>query len=261
MKILHIFDTAGVGTTISETMDQLYGTKSKVLTTKGADPYHMAKIHSRFSGKLFLLSAFLQAYPFDVVWCHYNDRLISPLRRFYGKKVLIMHYHGDDIRIGGWKKSEPFWGRADLIFISTPDLAELPGAPDVTLVPAPVDTRMFTRPVGITGKGAVCFRTWQPHQDFATMLRNAEKNGLSPRVVDRHQEVIPHDRMPAFLSSFEYLIDQAPVAAFSRTALEALALGLKVIRWDGSMVEGLPDSWKPENVSSVAYRSILKARR
>jgi hypothetical protein len=38
------------------------------------------------------------------------------------------------------------------------------------------------------------------------------------------------------------------IPSLSKTALGALACGLKVVRWNEEVVEGLPEEYKPENV-------------
>jgi len=74
------------------------------------------------------------------------------------------------------------------------------------------------------------------------------KNGLKLEIVDRVRQPIPYMRLPTFLNSFEYYIDRNYIPSLSKTALEALACGVKVIRWDGKIIKKLPEQHKPENV-------------
>lgn len=47
----------------------------------------------------------------------------------------------------------------------------------------------------------------------------------------------------------------------SKTALEALACGLKVITWKGKIIEGLPPENHPENVAKRIFNIYLKVKR
>jgi hypothetical protein len=76
------------------------------------------------------------------------------------------------------------------------------------------------------------------------------------------------------LSRYEYYIDcrfstagttyGEALPILSKTAFEALACGCKVIRWDGQVVEGLPEAHRPENVVKgllMMYRKVLDPKR
>ena len=76
--------------------------------------------------------------------------------------------------------------------------------------------------------------------------------------------------MGAVLSSYEYYIDikrsVSPgalgelVQTLSKTGLEALACGCKVIQWDGDVIVGLPDEHHPKTVVNKLwelYQTIL----
>ena len=53
------------------------------------------------------------------------------------------------------------------------------------------------------------------------------------------------------LNRYEYCIDRTSPGSLSKTVLEALACGLKAIRWDGRVVSGLPKEHRPERVSGM----------
>ena len=58
-----------------------------------------------------------------------------------------------------------------------------------------------------------------------------------------------------------YYIDRTSPESLSKTALEALACGLKVIRWDGRVVSGLPEDHRPERVAEVVWRIYGRVRQ
>lgn len=53
------------------------------------------------------------------------------------------------------------------------------------------------------------------------------------------------------LNRYEYCIDRTSPESLSKTALEALACGLKVIRWDCRVVSGLLGEHRPERVHGM----------
>jgi hypothetical protein len=76
--------------------------------------------------------------------------------------------------------------------------------------------------------------------------KNVAKNlGLKLCVVDRKANPIPYAKLPHFLNTFEYYIDRNWIHSLSKTALEALACGLKVVKWDNRVIEKLPEEHNP----------------
>lgn len=69
---------------------------------------------------------------------------------------------------------------------------------------------------------------------------------------------IPHRKMPMLLNQYEYFIDHCHVPALSKTGLEALACGCKVVRWDGKIIQGLPLEHRPENVIEKLKKIYLE---
>ena len=82
--------------------------------------------------------------------------------------------------------------------------------------------------------------------------------GLS---VDLLGHGIPYGEMPKVLNRYEYYIDRMSPKSLSKTALEVLACGLKVIRWDGRVVSGLPLEHRPERVAEVGWRRYVRLRQ
>ena len=94
MKILHVWNTTGSGSTISKFMDRIYKTQSWVLTRRkfnslGHTTYGET---SKLGAKLFTLKAILKAMNYDIIHVHradYDAVVTAPLGKLMGKKVLV----------------------------------------------------------------------------------------------------------------------------------------------------------------------------
>jgi hypothetical protein len=120
-----------------------------------------------------------------------------------------------------------------------------------------VDTELFHESSKNTKKSNSALAFYY-HSDQTKANQYAQKYGLFLRILERE---IPHKELPQIFKEHEYYIDQTEIPSLSKTALEALACGLKVIRWDGKLVEKLPTEHKPENVAKKVweiYRQLKK---
>ncbi|MGA2663553.1 MAG: hypothetical protein ABSF83_01230 [Nitrososphaerales archaeon] len=268
MRVLHVWDVSGVASTIATHMDRLYQTQSELLVRArfshfGIETFPNTKVSN--SGALgFGLSALLRARSADVVHVHSFWKLVPNLKRLYPEKVVLLSFHNitDKYR---WTERRSSIARADLITVSTPNLITQDSPPGVVLVENPVDTDIFyDRHQHEPG-------TALHREAFATeeALEMAARRNLKIRVIPR-TESISHDEMGAVMAPYEYYIDvkRSPrvspeiLTATSRMGFEALASGLKLIRWDGSVLDGLPDQNRPEHVARTFfehYRRLLEA--
>ncbi len=256
MKILHVWSCAGISSLIGKYMDELHDTKSDVMITKkwnklGLNRYRTIEVTNK---PMFALNALFKASGYDIIHVHYHSIFVPFLKLMYGKKPVVMHFHGSDCR-GRWDKVSDWAELADTILVSTPDL--LDGAPEGTIyLPNPVDTEMFYNENKPRQPTAVHFSYHA--NDLASEYTST--HGLELEIVLPDQK-IPHLQMPQLLNKYEYYIDIKRNAikhvklleAMSKTGLEALACGCKVVRWDGEIVEGLPDQHRPENVVKRLY--------
>lgn len=250
MKILHIWNTAGVASTLAKFMDRIFGTQSAVMYRKAFDRFGYT-IYGELldcGAKEFVIRALLRTLKYDIIHVHSLDKLIPLIRLLNPRKPIVLHYHGSDIR-GRWKEKRRYWSQPNtVVLVSTPDLLE--GAPnEVIYLPNPVDTDLFHPDHSIYRKprSALAFRCYI---DEAKVRAYAEAYGLELTILERKY---PYLEMPKILSSYEYFIDKTELPSMSKTGLEALACGTKVIRWDGEIVARLPDEHKPENVVGKLY--------
>lgn len=244
MRILHIGNTAGVASVIAKFMDRMFDTKSLVVMRKVFDKYGLMIYGEAWDcgAKVFAFKCFLLARKFDIVHVHDFDKIVPLLKFFYSNKPVVLHYHGSRIR-NRWEERRKFWSKADVVFVSTSDLLE--GALDHAIyVPNPVDTDLFYPKTNCNRKpkSALAFRY---HLDEKKAINYAKKYGLQLAFLERN---IPYKEMPKILNQYEYYVDRTEISSLSKTALEALACGCKVINWKGEVVYGLPSKYYPRYV-------------
>ncbi len=142
MRVLNIWDTAGVASTLAKYIHKLYNVETKVITRANANPFNIPVYGDMHNGsaKRFVLKSILLARKYDIIHIHDLD-IVIPILKLY-RKPIIIHYHRTSIR-GKWKERVKFWSKADAIIVSTKDLLE--GAPNDTIyLPNPVDTELFS---------------------------------------------------------------------------------------------------------------------
>ena len=259
-KILHVWNTAGVGSVIAKFTDREFGTQSLVITRKAADRVGLTTYGRTYpdGAAAFFLRALWSSGAFDVIHVHSLDRVVPWLKRLRSKPVVV-HYHGTDIE-GRRPEKEERWKKADFVAVSTPNLLE--GAPSSAVhIPNPVDTDLF-RPTGAerVPNSALSFRYGMDSE----AQEAARKLGLDLTLVDRWS--VEHTRMPELLSRFSCYIDMrrppdhVVARSVGKAALEALACGCKVVDWEGKVTEGLPPEHDPREVASRwngVYRRLL----
>ncbi len=263
MRVLHVWSVAGVAEIIAKYMDRLTGTESKVLVRRKFDKFGY-NAQSRADGPyVFTARAILEARKHDIVQVHNWDRVVPLLGRF-SSAPRVLTYHNFNIA-NEWTARERYWSRTDARVIATPGLSEkVRGA---IFIADPVDTEAFYDKREHQ-KGTALHTEYGATGEAEAL---AKDRGLEFTVLRRDKEPVPHSEMPAILNRFEYYIDvkRSPsispdvIPATSKTCLEALACGCKVIRWDGRVLEGVPDENRPENVARRyfdLYSGLLENR-
>lgn len=260
MRILHVWNTAGVASVVAKFVDRAYKTESLVITRKASDKFGLTTYGKTYANGpfLFLLRAELMARHYDIVHVHSLDRLVPWLKRLYGGRPVVLHYHGTDI-LGRWEEKSRRWRRADLIAYSTPNLSD--GAPAGAVhFPNPVDTDLFYPRGGDRAPSSALSIRYGMDEEARRM---AAERSLDLTLVERGS--IPYAEMPGLLAKFEYYMDlrrppgfTEPVKSLGKAALEALASGCKVVDWSGRVLTGLPEENRPETVAQRWYGAYLK---
>jgi len=266
MKILHVWNTAGVGSVIAKYMDRLFGTQSSVVYRRVFDPYGLTTYGELWDcgAKMFVLRCLLKARRFDIVHVHSLDKIVPLLKMLYPEKSIVLHYHGTDIR-GKWTLKQKYWSKADLILYSTMDLLDDETPKYAVYTPNPVDTEIF-HPADTKPSPKTAFHFSYNADDIAA--KYAEKHGLKLTIYDKEKQgAIQHSRVPEVLCRYEYYIDVKRTAdgilikgPLSKTGLEALACGLKVITWNSEIIKGLPLENHPENIAEQICNLYLKIK-
>jgi hypothetical protein len=267
MRVLHIWNTAGVAGFIAQAMDELHGTRSKVMMRSSHDPFECTVHGKNYEDRasVFILRCLAHCFFTDVVHVHSMEKLVPWIKRLTRRPVFL-HYHGSIIR-GLWPEKRRYWRHADEIFVSTSDLLE--GAPEgTTYIPNVVNEKLLDqikfppRSRFVNGKPVALHDSrWADEEAH----EYAEKHGYE--ILDYSRtltEGLPHIENLKRLAEYEAYIDVKRdfpgygdgeiLRAHSLTGLEALYLGLNVIRWDGELIDSFPNRHRAEEVVATLYR-------
>jgi len=255
LKILHVWSVAGVAETIAKYMDRQFGTQSTVLVRKSADRFGFNAMPMDDGAYRFALRSIRSARKNDVVQVHSWDRIVPWMKRLGGRPVSLT-YHNFNIA-KEWKAREGRWSKADAAVIATPEIWR--GLESARFIADPVDTELF-HDEGNHVPGTALYTDYWAAEEAE---HAASERGLKLTTLQRETNPVLHSEMPTLLNKYEYYIDikRAPtispdvIPAGSKTRLEALACGCKVVTWDGTVLEGLPDENRPENVAK-AYHDL-----
>lgn len=253
IKILHIWNTAGVAGYIAQAMDHYEGTRSKVLMRSAHDTYGCTIKGKNYDDRaaVFILRALAHSPFYDIIHVHGLEKIIPLIKLAIPWKPLFLHYHGTNIR-GLWEEKRKYWRWADEIFVSTPDL--LTGAPDKAIwIPNPVNeilcltTRYHARPDEFRHGVAFSDSRWAVEEAAELAAHHSLEIEWGHRTLTEglnHAEYLEYIvDYPVYVDvkrDFPGYGDGSIIEAHSLTALEMLAMGRHVIRWDEELIEDFP---------------------
>lgn len=260
MKVLHIWNTAGVASLMSKHLRKR-GVSSDVLMRKGYDPFNMSEYYGNtnlnMGGAEFIKHSIEQSEKYDIIHIHGIWRIAETIKKKYPHKKIILQHHGTELtkclsdheRIDSYKY-------CDDIICSTMDLSKQLDYERVkhTLVENSVDTDLF-KPNEATNKcePALIFNIRYIELELTKeFVRSNSKWDLD--IIDREISYINYTQMPTLLNKYDKYVDVKiykwlsgkPGMAYSKTGREALACGLSVLNYEGKIVKGLPDEYTPE---------------
>lgn len=230
MRILHIWNTAGVASTLAKYQIR-FGHEAKVIYRKFGRhyTYQFPGNSWKCSAKKFVLKALFHARKYDVIHVHALDRICPLLKRLYPKKRIVLTYHGSDIR-NRYEERRKYFGKADLVSVTTSDLIY---DDSFVYLPLPIDLETFQRVNGNHINTA--FFLWHAYSQKALSIvkKETQKRNLYLTVFDYSRDIMPYTVFPRVLELFEYYYDVKELfgrinPAMSLTGLQALALGCKV---------------------------------
>lgn len=297
MNILHIWDQSGVACVLAK-YQQKMGHSVKVMRRSNYDPYGIYKFYNNlveFSDeKNYLDSCLKEANNADIVHIHSRMDALFYLRKKLGlKKKIVIHFHGSDLRGIKQKNIDTYFIKfpktlfenyraniirkknnllagqtADIVILATPDLKDQIIKANPIVVNNPVDTEHFSKSTESRTHSNETFFTFSTEATSSTrwIINYCKKNGIKNlQVIDRTKYPIPYSDMPRFLQEFSTYVDVRYVNDkilhnLSKTALESLASGLKVINYELKYKFNLPEEHEPTNVTNKIesiYQEIL----
>lgn len=210
MRVLHIWNTAGVAVTLAKYQRKL-GVEADVImrdcfTSFGTDKLLDNAIVIGGSAKRYALACLKNAWKYDLIHAHAFPFSAQYIHKVYRWKPFIYHLHGSWIR-GMWNERKKILNRANQIVVATPEL--LDGAYNgVKYIPNPVDLGHFTRTIPYEKNTALYIHRWERmNPALRQVTEECKSRGLDLTISDRQTQTIPHIEFPRFLQRFEYYVD------------------------------------------------------
>ena len=261
LKILYIWDQAGVGCILAKYLRR-HGNDVKILMRSGFDSFAIFSFYNEslidIDGKNFLKLSVKAAKNYDIIHIHSLFKIVPELRRKYKDKRIILHYHGSEVR-GKEDNVDPIRldaeHKSDVILVSTPDLLNYVKNEKAQYFPNPVDTEHFKKPSFSVSpeKSLMIVYNRMDMQWTTDYLSNNNFNPASYTIIDRSSNPILYSQLPTVLQQYSIYVDIKYIdglllTSLSKTAIEALACGLKVLAHNLQYKEGLPEVNEPECV-------------
>lgn len=293
--MLHIWDQAGVAFILAK-FQQINGNESRVIRVKNNDKYGIDEFYKEYG--LFVAPEELvnrsieEAKSADIIHIHSLPEMVINIRNTYKEsKVIILHYHGTDIRGFSGDSLRTFNLRnisrpknmvrkirnrrlhikaqrlADRVIVSTPDLIGL--VKGSIFLPNPIDTNHFNKKLVKEGSSnvykGILVNSEVTNVNLAINYCKNKNINLDIDIHDRTKNPISYKNIPDFLKKYDVYIDLRFVNGkllrnLSKTALEALACGLKVINYNFEYIDNLPSEHYPTNVITM-LSSIYSNKR
>jgi hypothetical protein len=260
MNILHVWDQAGVSCVLSKYQRRL-GHEVSILKRNGYDPFNFFSFYNEplydLDGKKFINFVIDESKKYDTIHVHSLYKIVPSIRKKYKNKIIILHYHGSELRNGLADPSlqkliNEADQKANLVFLSTPDLTKYPSEKR-TYIENPIDIDHFKSLERPLEEKYFTFKTSQT--DFNTFTEYLHKNNLKIDVTihDRTITPISYGQMPEFFSNYSVYVDirivkNQIIESLSKTALEALACNLRVLSFDLKYLNEFPPKHSAANV-------------
>lgn len=243
MKILQVWEWAGIASIYSKYFRTL-GHEVEVLKTQdffGYLPFYNNKLLKGSISTAAKVGLEI-GHKYDVIHIHAMPKIVRAYRQQFPNKKIIIHYHGTEARISKQDYNE-YNKFADHVFVSTKDLLDY--NPDAEWLPNIVDTDHFhNREIG---KGMLAIISGRMKIDKATLI--VKQLNLDVEIIQRiANNFIGYKYMPEKLANYEVYVDLKTVDSLSTTALQALSVGLSVIKTNGVCIREFPKEHNPINV-------------
>jgi hypothetical protein len=267
MRVLYLWNTAGVFTPVADWLIE-NGHDAKIVMRSMFDIYR----HTQVSQAAIMVDTprdfyrmtvkMIRNFKPDIIHISSSLEGIVISRAIAWRTPIIFSYHGSDARDTTGKPHKVVVRLADYIHVSTPDLQSYGNWID-----RPIPTIFYYRG-GRKLNTALMFYKSHFYADKRDMAREwSRKHGIELTILDELHPgfPIPNDQMPELFSKFEYFLDwkdqKDELYALSKTALEALSCGCKVIHDSNLEKPILPSEFKTVGVEPyiTLYKTIKKA--
>lgn len=268
MKILYLWNTAGVFTPVAEWLIA-NGHEAKIVARYDFDIYRhtedsQAAVMVDTSDDFYRMGIkLIREWKPDVIHISGTRTMLVLARAIAPRGLIVFTYHGTDAR-NPEKKAHVETKLADFVHVTTPDLA-----PYGKWIDRPIDP-MFHYRGGRKKETALMFYKSHFYKDNRDLARDwCKTRGYNLTIIDEdHPDFpIPNGDMPDWFSMFEYFLDlkdqKGELMALSKTALEALACGCKVVH-DSDLEHVFQKSdidWVEPIDYFILYRSLVHDRR
>jgi len=236
VRVLFLWNTAGAMTPVSDWLND-HGHESVIIMHKSYDPYgstscaKSARLPDTLPDFYSTIVREIASFRPHIIQVNSNVRILLIARAFAPFTPVVFMYHGSDVR--GRKRIHPEVALlADKVIVSTRDLSRYG-----ELYTCPTPKHFYYRGGRMKDTALLIISRSCPVDRTDDARRFCQEHGLDLTIVDcRKGEHVPHSEMPVFLSRFEYYLDLRGVNALSKTAMEALECGCKVVPEDMSGV-------------------------
>lgn len=293
MRVLYCWDLGAISSLINRYMSYKYNHIGTVLMRRDSDRYGLSAYYSppcRLVGggaRLFYLQAAMTAPRQDILYVDASLGRINLLKKISMGAKVVMHYHGSDVRNIPYEARRDKEKNADHIMVATPDLLNYKFSTEPTHLPIPVDTELYSsRDIPSNNRGIVFMKLGQKSEPTLQRLRDMGFGDIKWDLIPHPHDVnvatatsgetpphgdlnrVQYHTMPAKLSQYQYYggiywnsFSKSWYEMSSTTDLQALSLGLTLVRYDGAVVKELPPEHRPEEVASrvkAIYDTLLE---
>lgn len=270
LKVMHVWDQAGVACLLAKYLRK-DGHKVDIFKRSGYDPFGILKYYSvsevDLDGKQFLDLVTEKSEYYDIIHIHSIPSLVSKIKRKNKTCKIVLHYHGSDVRKKPISELIKCNMQADCILVATEDL--LAYFPKATYLPNPIDIEHFVFQKR-NSKNAFSFYSDGEFPDKTEQLLKNKGINFKINYINRLKNPILYTDLPKFFINYGIYVDirfidinntnKQLITSFSKTALECLASGIRVLSPYFKMEEKLPEIHKPKIVlekTMEIYQSLM----
>lgn len=234
MKILYLWDTAGVFSPVAKWLNE-NGHEAKIVMRTDFDPFgqtaalkeNAVMVEGRARNFYTESARQIRSFKPDLIHVSGSLTLLTLARAVSWRAMIVMSFHGTDIR---YLETPPEVKLAEVVHVTTQDLSQYG-----VWIDRPIDSMFYYRGGRVPNTAVMMYADFY-YADKRELAREwCEERGIELTVINRSDPdfiPIPNAQMPEYLSTFEYFLDwkdqKGDIYALSKTALEALACGCLV---------------------------------